>query len=431
MSKRHRIKAFIAPKLRTVIHFLLAQGLTMAGNLAYGFLCLRMLNITDYAMYSVVFGFLGSLTVLLNAGVSNTLAPLVAEEVNNLPLIADFTASIRNIALKLYVIVAPIAMIFFVTLTKRQKWGWTVIIQMVLALGTAAWFARVSASYGAVLLLLRDRTRYYRIQVVGGLGSLALLIFCYLSHLLNIYTAIALNVAQITYYAAAYYRRARQLLIVKGQSSHLKQKAIIRLSLPNLPSIIFYAVQGQISVLLITAFGKDPASIAGIGALGRLGQLFVLFAQINPVLVEPFFAKLPIGRLKRLYGAGVLAVGGFAFLASAFAFLFPEAFLWILGPKYQDLRIEVGLAIVGSSIRFLNGFMWTVNSSRRFVYWGNNLSIIIGTLTVQLLFLWKADLSTVRTVLILNIATAVVEMLSIGSGAIYGFWHGPQKIVNV
>src|SRR6185437_2401348 len=112
---------------------------------------------------------------------------------------------------------------------------------------------------------------------------------------------------------------------------------------------------------------------------------------------------------------------------SALAFLFPEAVLWILGPKYQDLRIEVGLAILGSSIRFLNGFMWTVNSARRFVYWGNNLSTIAGTLTVQAVFLWRSDLSTVRGVLILNIATAIVEMLSIGSGAIYGFWHGPKQ----
>lgn len=428
MSKRQELHAFIAPKLRTVTHFMVAQGLTMAANLIYGFLCLRMLNITDYAMYSVLFGFMGSLMVLLNAGVSNTLAPLIGEETSNLRLIADYTASIRRIALKLYLFVAPIAMIAFAVLTKRQNWGWAVIIQMIIALTVAAWFARVSASYGAVLLLLRDRTRYYRVQIIGGLGSLGLLVLCYFTHLLNIYTAVALNVAQILYYATAYYRRACQLLEVEGQPSHAKQRAIVRLSLPNLPSIVFYAVQGQISVLLITAFGKSAASIAGIGALGRLGQLFVLFAQMNPVLVEPFFAKLSAKRLKRLYILGIFAVASFVFFVSALAFIFPKAFLWILGSKYENLRVEVGLAITGSAIRFLNGFMWTVNSSRRFVYWGNNLSIIIGTLLVQSLFFWKGDLSTVHAVLVLNIATAIVEMLSIGSGSIYGFWRGPKSI---
>jgi hypothetical protein len=151
---------------------------------------------------------------------------------------------------------------------------------------------------------------------------------------------------------------------------------------------------------------------------------------MNPILIEPFFAKLPDRRFKRIYAGGVLAVACFASFAAALAFLFPEVFLWILGSKYQNLRIEVGLAILESAIRFLNGFMWTVNSSRRFVYWGNNLSIIVGTLTVQALFLWKSDLSTVRMVLILNIATAFVEMFSIGAGSIYGFWRGPKKIVT-
>ena len=76
MIKHDQIRAFLVPKFRTISHFLLAQGLTTAGNLIYGFLCLRMLNISDYAMYSVMFGFMGTLTVLLNVGVSNTLAHL-------------------------------------------------------------------------------------------------------------------------------------------------------------------------------------------------------------------------------------------------------------------------------------------------------------------------------------------------------------------
>jgi hypothetical protein len=42
---------------------------------------------------------------------------------------------------------------------------------------------------------------------------------------------------------------------------------------PIIPGIIFTAVQGQISVLLITLFGQTK-SIAEVAALGRLGQLF-------------------------------------------------------------------------------------------------------------------------------------------------------------
>jgi hypothetical protein len=72
--------------------------------------------------------------------------------------------------------------------------------------------------------------------------------------------------------------------------------------------------------------------------------------------------------------------------------------------------------------------MWVIHSARRFVYWWNNLSNIVLTLLVQAIFVWKFDLSTVRSVLILSIASSFVSLgIAIACG-IYGFWHGPQKM---
>src|SRR5450756_928093 len=187
------LKQFFAPKLRSVAHFFLAQGLTMAGNLVYGFLCLRMLEVSAYAKYTILFGFMGSLTVLLDVGISNTLAPLIGQKLDDRVLIADYIATLRQIARRLYLIVVPIATIAFLELTKKQRWGWSFTCEMLIALGIAAWFARVTASYGAVLILLRDRAHYYRVQVIGSLGSLCLLVLCYFAHVLTIHTAIALN----------------------------------------------------------------------------------------------------------------------------------------------------------------------------------------------------------------------------------------------
>jgi hypothetical protein len=149
---------------------------------------------------------------------------------------------------------------------------------------------------------------------------------------------------------------------------------------------------------------------------------------MNPILVEPFFAKLEASRLKRTYLMAVAMVTLFAAAFTAFAFLFPEIFLWILGPHYNQLRVEVGLVILGSSIRLIGGFMWVVQSSRRFIYWWNNVSNIVCTLLVQAAFLWKFDLSTVRSVLIFNVASAVVSLLIAISCGVYGFWRGPRKL---
>ncbi len=423
-----RASNFLVPKLRQIGHFLVKQGLAMTGNLLYGLLCVRMLPVPEYAKFAVLFGYMGSLTVLLDVGISNPLTPLVGEQIDNLQLIANYVAAIRRIALRLYLVVAPLAAVVFVLLVERQHWGVVIVAQMVVVLLITAWFARVSSAYGAVLILRRDRNRYYRTQIIGSLGSLTLLILFWAMHWLNLYTGILLNVAQILYMAASYYRRARQILGVQGESSSVKEKAIIRLATPSLPGTIFYALQGQIMLMLITVFGHTASSVADIGALSRLSQILVFFSQMNPILVEPFFARLPAPRLKRTYLAALALVVVCSAVFCALAFLFPSIFLWILGPHYNQLSREVGLVILASCIRYIGNFMWIIHSSRRFVYWWNNLSNIVLTLVVQAVFLWKFDLSTVHGVLIMNIASAVAALVIVIACGIYGFWRGPQKL---
>lgn len=428
MTDLEQAKAVLIPKARQVLQFLTKQGIAVSGNLIYGLLCVRLLPVPEYAKFAVLFGYMGSLTVLLDIGVSGTLAPLVGEQVGNRQLIADYVASIRRIALQLYLAVAPVAILVFVLLVHKRRWGFAVIAQMVCVLLVTAWFARVSASYGSVLILRRDRACYYRAQIVGSLGSLALLLVFWAMHRMSIYVCILLNVAQILYIATAYYRRARYLLGTEGAPSLQKQKAIVRLAMPNIPSSLFYAIQGQVTLMLITVFGHNSDSVANIGALSRLGQILAFFSQMNPILVEPFFAKLPAARLKRTYLMAVGLVTVFAAGFASLAFLFPSVFLWILGPHYSQLYLEVGLVVLASAIQYIGGFLWVVHTSRRFVYWWSNVATIILTLSVQSVFIWKLDLSSIRNVLILNLASTCVSLCVSVACGIYGFTKGPQKL---
>ena len=424
----NKAAGFLLPKLRQILQFLTKQGIAMTANVLYGFLCVRMLSKPEYAMFAVLFGFMGSLTVMLDIGISGTLAPLIGERITDLSLIADYVASIRRIALKLYLVVAPVALVAFVLLVQRQHWGYLIVVQMCAVLLVTAWFARVSSSYGAVLILRRDRARYYRIQIMGSVGSLTLLVVFWLTHHLNVYVGILLNVAQILFIATSNYRRARQLLGKKGLPSPQKEKQVFRLAMPNMPSTIFYSIQGQLALMLITFFGHSSNGVANIGALTRLGAILTFFSQMNPMLVEPFFAKLPVARLKRTYLAAAAIAATFAATFSATAFLFPEVFLWIPGPKYGNLRFEVGLMILSSSIQYTSGFLWVVHSSRRFVYWWNNMAIILLTLAVQTVFAWKLDLSLVRNVLLLNVGSASASLVVTICCGFYGFRFGPQKM---
>jgi O-antigen/teichoic acid export membrane protein len=429
MSQFARWKVFFGPKLHRVGEFLAAQGITMAGNLIYGLLCVRLLPKPEYAKFAVVFSALASVVQLSDIGISTSLVPLIGEKIADLQLIADYVASLRTLAQRLFAIMAPVTVLVFPLMVRRQHWSLPVVAAMVATVLVAAWFARVCSAYGVVLILRRDRQRWYRAQMISSMGTLALLGIFWTAHRLDVWSAILINVAGIVFVAQSYYFRSRKLLGVRGQSTVQKRKAIVHLALPNTVNVIFYAVQGQIPQFLVTVFGIT-AAVADVGALSRLAQIFVIFAQMNPILLEPYFARLPRNKLKTHYLGAVAAIALVCLSVVALGWSFPQMFLWVLGSKYDTLQSGVLLILIGSSIRYLSGSMWIIHSARRFVYWWNNLSVIALTLLVQVVFLFQGHLGTVRSALMFNIISASASLLVNILCAFYGFIRGPRNLAG-
>jgi len=425
-----RWSEFLAPKMHRVTEFLVWQGAAMAGNLLYGFLCVRLLPIDEYAKFVVVFAIQGSLVVLMDVGITGSLIPLIGDRIEDRQLIADFVASLRQLAHWLYFIVGPITVVVFPLLVRNRHWSWKTVAFMVAVLLISVWFARVGGAYGAVLILRRDRRRWYQAQIVSSFGTLALLLVFLACGWLNAYSAILINVSGIIYTGGFYYVRSRQLLGVTGVPSKQKRAAIVHLALPSIPSVIYFSVQGPLTVLLITIFGRT-AGVASVGALTRLGQAFTLVLQMNPLLVEPYFAKLPKRLLKSQYLGAVAAAAGFGLLMVGMARVWPGAFLWILGPKYAGLRYEVFLMMISSSMGLVSGVMAAINSARRFVYHWDNMTRNIITLTVQIVFICTIDLSSVRSVLWFGIATVTPSLIMQTLVALYGMARGPRRIAGL
>lgn len=430
MSDLQSGRAFLAAKLHRIVEFLFSQGITLAGNSLYGVLCVRLLPIPDYAKFVVVFGFLGTLVVLMDIGFSSSLLPLIGEKTDDLQLIADYVASLRQLAYWLFFALAPVSVIVYPLLVRKQHWSAQVVAAMVAILLVAAWCARVGGAYGAVLIVRRDRKMWYRVQMIQSLGTLALLGIVWAVHALNGFSAILINVAGIVYVAIAYFLRARNLLGVKGTASPEDRAAIVHFTAPNLPATIFYAFQGQIALVLITCFGHVTA-VASVGALSRLAQFFALFSQMSPLLVEPYFAKLPRERLKRNYVVLLVAATFGLGTVTLLSRIFPGVFLWILGPKYSSLHYEVFLMMASSSLSMASGLLWTVHNARRFVYWWGSISFIVATLVIQIVCVWKTDLSTIRGVLMMNLWVALASLVLVVLAGIYGFLNGPRERVKL
>ena len=65
-------KASLIPKLSQVVHFLTTQGIATIARLLCGFLCVRLLPVTEYAKYAVVYSFLRTLALLMAVSFSAT-----------------------------------------------------------------------------------------------------------------------------------------------------------------------------------------------------------------------------------------------------------------------------------------------------------------------------------------------------------------------
>lgn len=395
----------------------------------YGFLCIRLLSIGDYAKFVVVFSIQASLSILLDVGISGTLVPLVGERIDDLRRIADYLAALRQIAHWLFAIAAPMVVVAFPLLVRNRHWSPSTIAAMVAFVLVSAWFARVGAAYGAVLIVRRDRRRWYRAQIATSLGALALLGVCVGCHCFGAFVAIAIGVAKIVATAVIYHARAQKLLGVRGVASKEKRAAVIHLSLPFVPSVMYYALGGQIAVFLITYFGRT-AAVASVGALNRLGQIFALLQPINGILIEPYFARLPAKKLRNQYAVAVGVAGFCGAAVVLLAGFVPGLFLWVLGPKYAGLRAEVVLTMLGGAMGFVAGVMAAINGSRRFVYYSSVLADVVLTLILQAVYIWKVDLSTVKAVLLFNIFTMLPTVAIAVLTAFYGFAHGGRRIAE-
>ena len=170
------------------------------------------------------------------------------------------------------------------------------------------------------------------------------------------------------------------------------------------------------------------AFLLGVGQASRFACDASFHFRFIIALTYSSTFKLPAIRLKANY-LGVLIVAALLGLTTVIiARLWPGLFLWVLGPKYAHLHSEVVLIMIVGAIYYLSQLIFCINTARRFVYWWSNIGNIILTVSVQALFLWKADLGSVRTVLIFNICTCLVTLLVTVSSGIYGFIGGPRYI---
>jgi O-antigen/teichoic acid export membrane protein len=402
----------------------LVQGLVQFLTALTGLLIVRTLAKQDYAVYAITNSMQAAANILADLGISlgvRSIGGRVCED-------RQRYGQLLNSALKLRGWFATVSLGVTVPIAAWMLWrnGASWVLTLALCLTIVASLTPLLAS-SIWITSLQLHGQYRRLQKID-LSNAALrlmmiggLMFSYLSALTAALTVVVSNWVQLIWLK----KHAVELADTRQPPNAEDIRELKKLSFKMLPNSIFFCLQSQITVWLITVFG-NVNNVADVSALGRISMLFLVLHTTMDMIVMPRFSRIQEPNLLfRRYAVlifGCLVVSSLALIAAA---LFSTQFLWLLGPKYSHLKPELILVMLSAVTNFVAGTMWGVNVSRAWIK-AAPLYIPV-TLATQVLVLLVLDVSTVRGVLWFGFWSLVPSLFLNGFSAWTGFRQLFQK----
>jgi O-antigen/teichoic acid export membrane protein len=409
-----------------ITSFLAGQGTVQLINLITGFFLLRWMSIESYAQFSIAFGFQSTLQWMVELGATHSIIALTGDRGKDKEIVGRYIRSAIYFRKRLFLAAVPLAIIAFPLVTSKHHWDWRIQLLLFISIVSALFFQGFASYYSAPFLINQRIKQYYQPQIFTSIARLAVCFLLRFASLLTSWASAWTNSAVIAVNGWLYRRKASDLVSVPKQADPKCNREMVNYILPALPWLIFSAFQGQISLLLITIFGQTR-NIAEIAALGRLGQLFLVLGAFNSIVIAPYIAKVARPQLARRYFQILSGAFTISIFLTAISFIFPEPLLWILGDKYQNLRVEIGWAVAMSCVGYVNTVMMTMHSARKWIYWWWGSLNIITSIIIQIICIFLFDLSSTLNVLYFSLVATLATFAMLILGGVYGFVYGPPR----
>lgn len=379
--------------------FALVQALVQGLGFAAGLLIVRTLPKREYAFYTIGNTMLSAILVLADSGISSALTAIGGRVWQNGQRLGSlFNTALqlrRQLAIVTLLAVVPV-LIWLLAQNGASKRTIALLVMLVLA---GAGLELITRIY-AVALRLRSAIREIQNQaMVSALVKLAIVGIA-LFVFMNAAVAIASVVIGYAVQFAMLRRWVRREVDRSASPDPVMRSEIFSVVKRQAPHSIYYCLQGQITVWLISVFGNADR-VADVGALGRLAVLFALLSSITVEVVLPAFARIQSMRqLRRRYFQ--IAAGYFfvSVLSVAGVALFPQQVLSVLGSQYSGLHAEGVLMAACAVVSTTAGLLWSINSARAWIV--PPLLLIPCTIAVQVALISTLNLSTVRGVLLFS-----------------------------
>jgi O-antigen/teichoic acid export membrane protein len=390
----------LSSRVRLFSRFITTELIIQAIGLVSGLFLIRVLDQSEYAYYIIANSLQSTMNQLSDMGIGSGLSALggkVWQDRYRFGQLINTALQLRYYLASIAVLVAAPILIWMLT-RSGTSFSYAGLITILVLIGL-----NFQLTSGVLEVVPRLHSQVNRIQHLNLLSNIARLLLLGLAYLSTVNAAIAVMTTSIVFWfqRAVWGRWANENIDKAAPISHEDQKFILGITKNLAPTTIFFCLQGQVTILLITLFGNTQ-SIAEIGALGRLAVIFSVANSVMSTIVLPGFSRCQEpSKLRRRYFQvlGIFILSGMVLLG--ITIFFPSQILWILGNKYAHLQDELFLMVLSTVATSVVGIMSLLNSAKAWVQYA--WAEIPLRLCLQAGLLLWLDLSSVNGVLLFGL----------------------------
>ena len=402
--------------IKRIGSFSLLQAVVQAANCITGFLLVRAMGKEDYAWFTIVNSLLATISVMADSGITtafNCIGGPIYQERNKFSALLAFTMRLRLLFVGLSLVIAIPAGFYVLHLNHAPPW--VNLILAIIILASAIPTAEI-ALLMAVTRLQGRLNQVLQADYLVAFSRLSLVSAGWFTGL-NAVAACAITPVAQWLQVLLLRRQTREFRCLESGAGEEFRKPVMSVVRHMLPICVFQSVQGHITTWLLSVFA-DTGTVADVGALSRLGILSAFCYIPMQNIVVPRLARL--SDTSRLRGLVLLSTAlslVVAVMIILCGLYFAKPVLWVFGPLYSHLTVELAWYMGFIALNFLLAVQWGVTLARGWVKFG--WVHIPLTLGFQILGACLLDFSQARDVIIFAMLGSFAS-LSV-AGSIVGF----------
>jgi O-antigen/teichoic acid export membrane protein len=385
-----------------------AQTVTQLLGIGAGLVFIRFMPVREFALYTLAASVLSFFTFVSDLGSTTSLVHFFQRTNKEGGSFPSYLGAVLSLRRGVFLVGCAGVLLLFPRAAATKGFELPEALAAAAAVLVATWF-QISASVRLQVLRLAGRFGLsYRAEMTGA--ALRLLLALVMAATALLYGWLGMAAAAAGTVAVAWLARSPAPLPETEPATEpgFHRRQVVRYLLPTLPSALYFAIQGPLTIWLAATFG-GVRNIAEVGALGRLGLVVGIFSSLTGVVFLPRLAQvLDDGLYRRRclqFAALLLGLALGLFAAAAVA---PGPFLLLLGPHYAGLHRELLLVVAGAGLTLLDGYFVSVNLARS---WTRLQGFAVGSLIVsQALMVALLPLSTTSGVLTFNLLGSAVAL---------------------